>query len=670
MTAPLPANENERLAALRSYEILDTPPEPAFEGITRLAAFVCGTAAAFMSLVDSNRLWFKARIGFEAGEIPREIAFCAYTILGKEPLVVGDACADSRFKENPLVTGEPHIRFYAGAPLFSSDGYALGTLCAVDQAPREITPAQLEALQSIAHLASAQLEFRRLAGEHFGAMKALRESEQRYRTTIQNAVHGIFRTSPQGEFLDVNPALVSMLGYNSREDLLPVNISTDVYCNPADRQRLLDRIRSTDYVEGVEVVWKRKDGCFITVRLSSRVIRDPRGAVDHFETIAEDVTERVRSETALREAHARLTTTLREMEQRNLEMARLSELSEYLQSCQSSEEAYSVAGKAVRELFPRARGALAILPPSRDAVEVVSSWGDAEFSEPHFAPDDCWALRRGRPHLVDDPASPLRCRHLRPGGWSCALCVPLTAQGEPLGLLLLQHSTERTCDSSVSGTDGQRRLATAVAEQIALSLANLRLRETLRMQSTRDPLTSLYNRRFLEEWLAREFRRAARHQRPLAVISLDIDHFKRFNDTFGHEGGDLLLRELGAFLKVRFRSEDIACRFGGEEFVLVLSEATLQNAADRAEQLRRDVNQLALQHRGRLLGRITISCGVAAYPEHGSSPDELLRSADLALYSAKEQGRDRVVLASPPPPTSPETPGTDRVEPVPSASEI
>ncbi len=186
-------------------------------------------------------------------------------------------------------------------------------------------------------------------------------------------------------------------------------------------------------------------------------------------------------------------------------------------------------------------------------------------------------------------------------------------------------------------------LAMAVAENIAFSLANLKLHETLYIQSTHDPLTGLFNRRNMEETLDRELHRMARKGRSLGIIMLDLDHFKKFNDTFGHQAGDALLRELGAFLQKNIRGEDFACRYGGEEFVIILPETSLENTRQRAEQLRKEAGHTTIIYRGKSLDAITVSMGVAAFPEHGTTADELLRAADTALYRAKEEGRDRVV---------------------------
>jgi diguanylate cyclase (GGDEF)-like protein len=196
--------------------------------------------------------------------------------------------------------------------------------------------------------------------------------------------------------------------------------------------------------------------------------------------------------------------------------------------------------------------------------------------------------------------------------------------------------------------ESKQRLAAAVAEQIAMALANLNLRETLRHQSIRDSLTGLFNRRYMEETLERELHRGKRKGAPVGIIMLDLDHFKMFNDTFGHLAGDALLRAVGEFLQARVRGEDIVCRHGGEEFAVILPEASLESTRQRAEHLRDGVKILEVQHRGQSLGTITLSAGVAAFPDHGATAEVVLREADAALYRAKADGRDRVVVAQSP----------------------
>jgi diguanylate cyclase (GGDEF)-like protein len=216
--------------------------------------------------------------------------------------------------------------------------------------------------------------------------------------------------------------------------------------------------------------------------------------------------------------------------------------------------------------------------------------------------------------------------------------VPLLAQGELLGVLHLKVGAHgRTFDTRF-------RFVMTVAEHVSLAIANLKLRETLRSQSIRDPLTGLFNRRYMEESLEREMRRAARGRHPVGIIMLDLDHFKRFNDTYGHEAGDDLLRRVGATLQRSIRAEDIACRYGGEEFTLIMPEASLVDAGLRAESIRESIKALGADPRRQAFGSVTISGGVATFPDHGPTGDTVLRAADAALYQAKARGRDRIVM--------------------------
>ena len=376
-----------------------------------------------------------------------------------------------------------------------------------------------------------------------------------------------------------------------------------------------------------------------TAALSGSARRSPAGrpraaSLPFFIATLEDVSERRQAEEGLRLSNRRLTAWVSELEQRSREISLLSEMGDLFQACRSAEDAYAVISRMCRQLFPTEAGAVGVFRPPH-TVETVAVWG-APITEKWFAPEECWALRRGRLHVVEDAQLDLICRHLhRPQSY---MCLPMVAHGEALGVFHVSLS------SGGRFTESQRRLAITVAEHTSLAVANLRLHETLSSQSIRDPLTGLFNRRYMEESLEREVRRAGRYRHSVGIIMLDLDHFKRFNDTYGHQGGDALLRELGAMLQRSIRGGDIACRYGGEEFTLILPEATSADAGQRAEHLREAVKTLRAQLHRQPLGPVTVSAGVATYPENGSSGDAVLRAADAALYQAKAGGRDQVGL--------------------------
>jgi diguanylate cyclase (GGDEF)-like protein len=330
--------------------------------------------------------------------------------------------------------------------------------------------------------------------------------------------------------------------------------------------------------------------------------------------------------------------------ERTREVELLRQLSELLQACAAPDEAHTVMGQLCGRLFPDAAGAVLVTPASRDGLWAVAVWGPPlAGGRERFQLDDCWALRRGRVYRVDDPGASPACPHLGEPAPPAFVCVPLAAQGETMGLFTLAAAPGTAAEGGLG--DARVRLAVTVAEQFALALANLRLRETLRGQSIRDPLTGLFNRRYMEETLDRELSRAERERRPLSLILLDIDRFKQFNDSFGHEAGDRVLASLGTLLRGASRAGDVACRYGGEEFVLILPEAPLSDARRRAEEIRDAIRGLRVTHGGRPLETVRCSMGVAAFPEHGEAGGALLRAADAALYRAKREGRDQVVLA-------------------------
>jgi diguanylate cyclase (GGDEF)-like protein/PAS domain S-box-containing protein len=360
----------------------------------------------------------------------------------------------------------------------------------------------------------------------------------------------------------------------------------------------------------------------------------------------QDVTERVQAEIRLHNANQELAEKVQELQQRSKEINLLSEMGSRLQACKEADEAYEEICNKAEQLFPGWSGSLCVTSTSKSTVETVSDWGQSGHVERVFAPDDCWALRRGQPQLYRRGDKGPACSHIDLKEVTECLCVPLMAQGEALGIVSLQMMRGRDDQDRApkSSDEAERRLAAVLAKQVALSLWNLKLRESLRTQSICDPLTGLFNRRYMEESLEREFRRAKRSKGSVAIVMVDLDHFKKFNDTFGHQAGDMLLCTLGELLKKNTRGQDIACRYGGEEFALVLTDTTLDGAFKRAEILRQQVKLLSVEYDGQLLGAVSVSMGVALFPDHGPTMSDVLRAADQALYAAKREGRDRVSL--------------------------
>ncbi|HEY1012684.1 MAG TPA: diguanylate cyclase [Herpetosiphonaceae bacterium] len=349
---------------------------------------------------------------------------------------------------------------------------------------------------------------------------------------------------------------------------------------------------------------------------------------------------------SMEQAQSHLTRWVRELERHNHEISLLNEMGDLLQASSTPQEAYGIIAHSVQLLFPRQAGGLYVLNQASTVLESVAIWGDAEAGGVHmFVADACCALRRRRMYVLQSPQTdePV-CQHLPGVIPPQYLCLPMMAQGEPLGLLHLRSNAPSGCDESFL-SESNVQLAAAVVEHVALALANLRLRETLHHQAIRDPLTNLFNRRYMEETLERELVRAAREYIPLGLILIDLDYFKRINDTFGHPAGDFILCEIAVLLQTSVRLEDVVCRYGGEEFIIIMPGAPLQVIEQRTEHIRQQIRGLSLEHQGQPLGQVTLSVGIAVYPEHGLTSRQLLRAADEALYAAKHDGRDRIRLA-------------------------
>lgn len=422
--------------------------------------------------------------------------------------------------------------------------------------------------------------------------------------------------------------------------------------HPDDRERV-QRVFQETVASGIgrrtQYRFLLNDGSVRHIESQGNVIKDSAGQVVQVVVISRDITERKQAEHALQEANSQLQATVRELEKRNSENVALGKLGDMLQMCKSAQESNGVLAQFVDKLFPGTSGNLYLLNFGNNLLEAVVTWGEAgPAGDPVIGKDDCWALRRGQLHVVEDRHSKLVCQHVIGSPRGACLCAPIMGQGEVLGMLHVEFGEDDSDQPAVvqrRQLDSRQSWALTVSEHLALALANLKLRDTLRVQAIRDPLTGLYNRRHMEQALEREILRASRNRRTVGVIMLDLDHFKRFNDTFGHEAGDTVLRAMGDFLVTHVRAEDIACRYGGEEFVVILPEASLAMTRTRAEELWRGVRSLSINFHGELLRAVTASIGVAAFPEHGRNQADLLRAADTALFAAKHEGRDRVAMA-------------------------
>jgi len=472
-------------------------------------------------------------------------------------------------------------------------------------------------------------------------------------TLIDNIPDAVFANDIHKRYLVVNKATAKIMGVNSKEDMIG---HTSLDYQTEDTANLMlssdDQVLKNGHPLTIpqEEVFDRSTLATRWFNTTKVPLIDSEGKIYGLVGISHDITRE-------REVEEKLRQNLVTLEENSRDQEHMSKMVDLLQACNDIPEACIVIADQLSKFFPKDSGCLYLVNSSRNLMDRVAAWG-APFEDPLiFKPDDCWGMRRGRLHIVEENSAnhleihhSLICQHVlshkTPADY---LCLPLMAQGETLGLLHLRHFTtnEEAAQKQAPWFNHEKRQRIRhIMDSLSLSLANLNLTETLRQQSIRDPLTNLFNRRYLEETLERELLRAARNNEKLGVIMLDIDQFKHFNDTYGHQAGDALLKSLGVFFIGNIRGEDVACRYGGEEFLLLLPGSSLAATEKRAEELRRKVHNLVVNYQDQILPTVSLSLGIAEFPEHGSTAVQLIQNADHALYQAKTGGRDRVVTAS------------------------
>jgi diguanylate cyclase (GGDEF)-like protein/PAS domain S-box-containing protein len=472
-------------------------------------------------------------------------------------------------------------------------------------------------------------------------LPALKESELRYRRLFETAKDGILILDGNtGIVTDVNPFLIEFLGYSRAEIIGKAFWEFGPFRDTAASKSKFRQLHHVEYLKYDNLPLESKSGEVKSVEFVTNLY-----LVDGERVIQcniREITDRLRAEDGVRKEHEEMTSMVTALRQRDVEMQAINRMNDLLQTCTVKEEAYKVITLMAGDLFDLHPGAVAIVHPEDQHLETVSRWGGEVHMEPIFKMQDCWAIRRGQPHEVSGDGEGLPCTHFisQPDGGS--YCLPLTVQGETLGLLTLTGKS-----AQADGTErNYHSLAQSMGEAVKLSLSNLRLREKLKEQATHDSLTGLFNIRYLDEYLPRELHRSARAESPLCIAMFDLDHFKRLNDTLGHHTGDGMLRDVGTLLTGTLRQSDMAIRYGGEEFLVVLPDSSLADAIQCVEQIRAGITAILIPEANGRVGQMTVSVGVAMAGEHGETAKELIRAADNALYSAKQGGRDRVVVYS------------------------
>jgi diguanylate cyclase (GGDEF)-like protein/PAS domain S-box-containing protein len=589
LTAPLPSNEAERLAALRRYGILDSPPEESFDRLIFVAKTILSTPAATVTFVDSDRQFFKARAGVSVTQTPREIAFCAHTILGSEPLVVLDATRDERFHDSPLVAGPEGVRFYAAAPIATPDGFNIGAVCAIDFRPHAVapTPQQLESLCKLAAMAADELELRRAVSElgealdrRCAAEQAHMQSEQRLKDYLDTATDWLWETDENHRFVRILAddrvpfGEVPFLG-RTRLERAQADPNDPLWAAHLDdlaahRSFRLFRYPVTDPA-----------GRVIHVSVSGKPLFDPDGTFRGYRGTGRDVTALVETEAAMRDMGRRLSIL----------------------------SASGVIGMMVCQddrLIEANDELLRIIGFDQSDLAAGLAWSDLRASD---GSDSTAPVVH-----VDEPTARAKfidteCLHK--GGRRVPVSISWVSldEGKRLRMALVKDIRDR-------------KAAEAHIRELAFS----------------DSLTGLMNRRSFADELVRRIGSDDPRDNAGALLLIDLDYFKDVNDSLGHDVGDALLQRIGSALRAVVRQNDMVARLGGDEFVVVLTgltdprevAATAQRIVEACQMVPREFG--CPRHAG-------ASVGVAMYPADGTDPTRLLKSADLALYRAKSDGR-------------------------------
>jgi diguanylate cyclase (GGDEF)-like protein/PAS domain S-box-containing protein len=590
----MPEHEVDRLKALQLCGVLDTPSDPQYDGITRLAAVICGTPIALVTLLDTHRQWFKSRFGLQTSETPRSLSFCAHAIMTSGLFVVTDAAVDPRFRNNPLVTGEPHIRFYAGIPLTDPDGHCLGTLCVIDRVPRELTASQREALTVLSGQVMVLLESDRQAARLKQAQARLPREEERFRAFMDESPAVASMKDDAGRFVYVNESLVRSFG-------MP-------------KERWLGRTDADIWGEQIARTLQETDRHVLvtgeTVSLYETV-STPGGNATHWRTfkfrftdasghhflagIAVDRTAEKLAADALQVSEEKFCTVVNGLAEGVLLID-----TESKAVLESNVAAKQLFGYSAAELFGLTLYDLC----THDRASV-----DA----------DCERITR----LSRCTIGRQRYRH-KDGS---LLDLELSAS-------LVGYGGRRVIDIVFRDVgEAVRTEARLEMYRTELGRENAQLREL----AATDGLTGVKNRAGFDARLADAYDLAVRHGHPLSVVFLDVDHFKLFNDAFGHPAGDEVLKTVAATIAGAARTTDTVARYGGEEFVVVLPETDYEGAMILAERCRLAVAGAAWEHRP-----VTVSVGVSTLTAETQDASVLVREADEALYRSKQSGRNRV----------------------------
>ncbi|MCX7205377.1 MAG: PAS domain S-box protein [Proteobacteria bacterium] len=635
---PIPPDETERLHLLHALELLDSEAEPAFDLITRLVSQILHVPIALVSLVDENRQWFKSRVGLDATETPREFAFCAHSIMDRGPMLVQDATQDERFADNPLVTGQPNIRFYAGVPIRSTGGLALGTLCAIDSKPRILTPDEVSILIALTDLINKEVQMREAVlltrSQMSYSEKKIEAGETRFRTVFERAGVGIALLAPDGSWISMNEALCQIVGY-SKAELLQLTFQDITYPEDLDADLHLLQQLVADKIDRyqLEKRYIRKNGSTVWVNLVVTKYVGQKGELDYFVSIIKDIQDR-------KEAEESLATLRLSLEERVL--ARTHDLQEA-----NEKLSFAMAQQLQSELALRKREAelSMVIENANDAyvcmdqAGVIIEWNHQ--AEQTFG----WSASEAIGCALDELIIPPEMREAHRVGMK-----RYHASGEHKVLNQRLELMALRRDGSVLPTEVRVRALHLEGHVIfSAFLHDITERKQAELkrehEAGHDALTGLPNRRTLFELIPLAIARANRQRIPLAIVFLDLDGFKAVNDTQGHEAGDAVLCAVAQRLRESVRDTDTVVRLAGDEFTLILEflSGGIQDAQRLAEKLLLRIQEPILI--GKNTAHVSASIGLTLYlPGSETTPNQLVSTADAAMYEAKRAGKSRVCV--------------------------
>ncbi|MFC3912820.1 PAS domain S-box protein [Pseudaeromonas sharmana] len=636
MAYPILPDETERLNVLNALNLLDTPPEEVFDRITRLVSHVLDVPIALVSLIDADRQWFKSRVGLDVAETPRELAFCAHAIAQTTPMIVPDATQDMRFMDNALVTGNPNIRFYAGVPLRSSGGFPIGTLCAIDSKPRQLTRDETNILLDLAAVVSKEVQMREAMllshSRSEQAMQAIEVIEARFKTVFERAGVGIALVAPDGGWIRVNDALCQIVGY-SQDELAKLTFQDITHPDDLGSDLSLLQQLVNDEIDRyqLEKRYLTKAGGTVWIQLIVTKQMSPQGDLEYFVSIVKDIQERKEAEESLAALRRDLETRV-ETRTRDLRLANEMLSSSMAQQLQSEQELRKREAE-LQMVLQNANDAYVCI----DHNGVIRDWN--QQAEHTFG----WSSQEAIGRRLDETIIPVAMREAHRSGMRHYLStgehhvldqhIELTAVRRdgvtlPVEVRIRALSIDgKTIFSAFLHDITERKQAEAIREH----------------EATHDSLTGLLNRRGMFDLLSKAIARVKRTQTSLALLFIDLDGFKQINDTYGHDAGDAVLREIAIRLQANIRQTDTAVRLGGDEFTVILEN--IKYGIPDANMLAQKILE-AIQQPIRLdtvIVTLSASIGVSMHhPSDENSADQLVSSADSAMYEAKHAGKAQI----------------------------